>query len=244
MKIKKAVLLAAGKGTRLHPLTESRPKPMLLIGESPVLEYTIRRLVRYGISEIAINLHHSAQVVIDYFGDGSRHGVKIVYSYEPSLLGTAGAIKKLSPLLRNESFYVQYGDNLTTCELERFTLFHEQHGGIASIALFYKEDVTPHSAVELMPDGRITRFVEKPKAEEAPSQWISAGVLLLEPEILDFIPANAVYDFGFHLFPKLLSRGEKIYGYCMSGSEGLWWIDTPLDYKRIGELFTKGSSFL
>lgn len=240
VKRRKAILLAAGMGTRLRALTDDRPKPMVYIGDMPLLEYNVCRLARYGFTDIGINLHHYPDVVRNHFADGSRQGVSIVYSYEPTLLGTAGAIKALESFVDGHRVLVHYGDNLTTCDLDAFDVFHRDRGGIASIALFAKEDVTPHSAVDVTASGRITRFVEKPKPGQTSSRWISAGVLLLEPRILDYIPAGEPYDFGFDLFPRLLAAGERLFGYSMGDNEGLWWIDTPQDYARVSQLAAAG----
>jgi mannose-1-phosphate guanylyltransferase len=133
-----------------------------------------------------------------------------------------------------------YGDNLSTCNLLRLAQAHQEHGGLATMALFWKEDVSPHSAVEILADNRIVRFVEKPKQGEEPSHWFSAGVNVMEPEITNYIPTGQWYDIGYHLFPKLLAEGERLYGYYMTGDEGLWWIDTPQHYKRMCELWKDG----
>ena len=238
--ITRAMLLAAGQGTRLRPLTDHQPKPMLPVGGRPLIEHTVLQLARYGVREISINLHHRPEVVEQYFGNGSRYGLHIEYSFEPQLLGTAGAVKKLESLFRGAPFFLIYGDNLTTCHLDRLVSLHRAKAGIATIALFWKDDVSPHSAVELQLDARITRFVEKPKPEEAPSHWISAGVNVLEPQVLDRIPVNRPSDFGYDIFPLLAAQGEKLYGYCMSQEEGLWWIDTPEHYWRICDLWKGG----
>lgn len=238
--VSRAMLLAAGQGTRLRSLTDHLPKPMLPVGSRPLLEYTILRLARYGVREIAINLHHCPDVVEQYFGDGSRYGLHIEYSFEPQLLGTAGAVKKMSSFFQGEPFLLLYGDNLTTCDLDRLISLHQEQASIATIALFWKDDVSPHSAVELQSDARITRFVEKPRPQDAPSHWISAGVNVLEPQVLDYIPTDRPSDFGFDIFPSLLAHGERLYGYYMSQDEGLWWIDTPEHYWRICDLWKDG----
>jgi len=227
--------------TRLRPLTDDRPKPMLPLGDTPLLEYNVRRLARHGIAQIAINLHHCPDVVRRHFLDGSSHGVKIAYFDEPTLLGTAGAIKAMASFIAGERVLVHYGDNLTTCALDDLESLHDARGGMATIALFAKDDVSPHSAVEFEPDGRITRFVEKPKPHETTSRWISAGVQLVEPGILDYIPAGERYDFGFDLFPRLLASHEALYGYCMAQDEGLWWIDTLSDYANACRLAASGT---
>jgi NDP-sugar pyrophosphorylase family protein len=240
-KVTRAVLLAAGQGTRLRPLTNDRPKPMIEIGGRPLIEHTVRQLVDYGVREIIINLHHCGEVVRDHFGDGRRFDARIDYSFEPRLLGTAGAVKRVAAALSGAPFFVIYGDNLTTCDFGRLAARHSGAAAIATVALFWKDDVTPHSAVELQDDDRITRFVEKPAAEDAPSHWISAGMIVLEPAVLEFIPDERPCDFGFDVFPGLLRAGHRVQGYRMGPGEGLWWIDTPEHYARVSELWKNGA---
>jgi len=172
------MLLAAGSATRLGSLAQAVPKPMLEVGGRPLIEHTVRQLARYGVEDIVINLHQLGGVVTRHFGDGSRFGVRIHYSEEETLLGTAGGVKKAAPLL-DETFLLVYGDNLTTCRFDALVDFHRAHRGLATIALFWRDDVSAHSAVERREDGRIVRFVEKPRPEEAPSHWISAGVMFV-----------------------------------------------------------------
>ena len=233
------MLLAAGSATRLGHLAGSIPKPMLEVGGRPLIEHTVRQLARYGVEDIAINLHTLGHVIADHFGDGSRFGVRMHYSEEPVLLGTAGGVRKCAALL-DDTFIVVYGDNLTTCRFDALVDYHRAHAGIATIALFWRDDVSAHSAVERREDGRILRFVEKPKPADAPSQWISAGVLVLEPRIFEYIDDTRPADFGFDVFPAVLRAGEAIYGYEMSGDEGLWWIDTPEHYQRVTALWRDG----
>jgi NDP-sugar pyrophosphorylase family protein len=235
------MLLAAGAGTRLRPLTNDRPKPMIEIGGRPLIEHTVRQLAACDVEEMVMNLHHCPDVVRAHFGDGRAFGVRISYSYEPTLLGTAGSLVPAADRFRGEPFFLIYGDNLTTCDFRRLTAAHDAAGGAATIALFWKDDVTPHSAVQLEADGRITRFVEKPRREEAPSHFISAGMNVLDPIVLDHIPRNRPSDFGFDVFPALLAAGLRLQGYTMSPNEGLWWIDTPEHHARVSELWKDGA---
>src|SRR5205085_1348198 len=115
MKINRAMVLVAGQGTRLRPLTDEMPKPMLPIGGRPLVEHTILQFAEIGVREIGFNLHHCPQVVTEFFGDGSRYGMRFHYSYEPELLGSAGGLKQMESMFPGEPFYVMYGDNLTTC---------------------------------------------------------------------------------------------------------------------------------
>lgn len=228
----KAMILAAGEGTRLRPLTHCVPKPMLPVAGKPLLQHVVERLAQSGICEIVINLHHQPQAITQHFGNGQRLGVNIEYSYECCLLGTAGAVKKVEARFA-EPFFVVYGDNLTTCDLDRLREFHRRRGAMATVALFKREEVSQSGVAELSGDMRIIRFIEKPLPGQTSSRWVSAGILMLEPEVMRVIPRDQTADFGRDVLPALVERGERVYGYCMNGNERLWWIDTPEDYRRV-----------
>jgi NDP-sugar pyrophosphorylase family protein len=241
---------------------------MIPIAGKPILEHNIELLARYGIHEIAINLHHYPEPVMNHFGDGSRFGVQIVYSYEPELLGTAGAVKKLETFFQNTTqsviaseakqspsqhaeiasspkpllamthaeqspFLVLYGDNLIDLDLQRLLAFHHEYGGTATIALHYRDDVTSSGVVVLDGNDRVLQFVEKPRANQILSHWVNAGVLVLEPKVLDFIPTGISSDFGKDILPQLLEHGERLYGYRFSDAESIRWIDTPADLEQV-----------
>jgi NDP-sugar pyrophosphorylase family protein len=231
------MILAAGEGTRMRPLTERLPKPMVRISGRPILEYNIRLLAHYGIRDIIINLHYHPEAIIHYFGDGSAWGVSITYSYEPTLLGTAGAVKKIESFF-DSTFLVVYGDNLTTCDLARLCTYHKDKRGTGTVALFHRDDPTASGIVGLDENDRITRFLEKPKRHEVFSRWVNAGILVLEPQVFSHIPANGPSDFGRDVLPAVLAAGCPLYGYRMT--EGLWWIDTLEDYQYVEELTKKG----
>jgi NDP-sugar pyrophosphorylase family protein len=242
----KAMLLAAGKGERLRPLTEIVPKCMIPVDGKPLLEHTVERLAEYGVSELVINLHYLPDVLVDYFKDGSRWGVSITYSPEKELLGTAGSVRKMADFF-DGPFFVWYGDNLSTCRLESLWQQHRAKGGLATIALHEREDPTQSGIVGLDENGRLTRFLEKPRAREVFSHWVNAGLMVLEPQVLELIPPNTFSDFGRDLFPKMLEQELPLYGYKMTAAEGLWWIDTPEDLERVQRAFagaaaSKGSA--
>lgn len=233
------MILAAGQGTRLHSLTERIPKCMVPLAGKPLLEYTVEWLRRHGVTEVIINLYHLPHVVMRHFGDGTRWGVKITYSVEKDPLGTAGGVKNVEWFFDRPSF-VWYGDNLSTCDLNRLYRFHRAKGGIATIALHHRDDPAASGIADLDDQDRITRFVEKPRPDQVFSHWASAGILVLEPEVLDAIPDGTPSDFGRDLFPSLLARGEAMYGYRMSQGEDLWWIDTPEDLRRVKAIWEEG----
>jgi mannose-1-phosphate guanylyltransferase len=228
----KAILLAAGKGTRLRPLTDALSKCMVEIAGKPILEHNIERLKGYGITDIVINLHYQPESITAHFGDGSRFGVRLTYSFEPELLGTAGAVRKVAALF-DAPFFVWYGDNLSDCRLDRLWQLHVARQGVATIALHQRDDPTQSGIVGFDVNDRIVRFLEKPRADQIFSHWVSAGILALEPRVLDAIAANGPSDFGREVFPALLEHGEALYGYRMAEDEHLWWIDAPADYESV-----------
>jgi NDP-sugar pyrophosphorylase family protein len=234
----KVLLLAAGEGKRLRPLTERLPKPMIPIAGRPILEHNINFLFRGGIREIAINLHHCPEAVINHFGDGSGFGVNITYSYEPELLGTAGAVKKLERFFEG-TFLVIYSDNLIDIDLNRLLLFHHEHQGIATIVLHYRDDVSQSGVVSLDAHDRVTDFLEKPRRDQVISHWVNAGVLALETDVLKYIPSSTPSDFGREILPSLLKQNKKLYGYRLREGEEIWWIDRIEDHERVQEIFSK-----
>jgi NDP-sugar pyrophosphorylase family protein len=173
-------------------------------------------------------------VVTDHFGDGSRWGVRITYSRETEILGTAGAVKHVAWFF-DGPFFVWYGDNLCTCRLDRLWEFHRARGGIATIALHQHEDPTKAGIVALGEDQRILRFLEKPKPDEVFSTWANGGIYVLEPEVLEAIPAGRAADFGRDVFPALLADGAAMYGYRLSGDERFWYVDRPEDLQRTAD---------
>jgi NDP-sugar pyrophosphorylase family protein len=223
-----AFLLAAGEGRRLRPLTDSVPKPMIVIRGRPILEYNVRLLAAHGIGDIVINTHYLPETVMDHFGDGSKFGVRITYSHEPALLGTAGALNPVRAALGGR-FLLVYGDNLSTCDLSRL-LEKRDDDALATIALFQRDDVSQSGVARLEFDDRITAFIEKPQPGQELSHWISAGILALKADIFEFIPPSGSSDIGRDVLPAALAAGKRIDGYRMT--ERLWWIDSIADYNR------------
>lgn len=224
----KALILAAGKGTRLKHLTADKPKPMLEIGGEPLLAHHVRRLAACGVREIAVNLHHAADVISSYFGDGSRYGVQITYSYEPELLGTAGAAKKLEEFL-DEPFYVIYGDVFTNVDLPELAAFHAGRkqsyaaagaaAGALTMSLYRVPNPTECGLVQVTEDGRVTHFVEKPPPDRVFTDLANAGLLVCDPAVLDYVPAATVYDFGRDLIPELLAQEVMVFGKPITDAE-------------------------
>jgi len=237
----KALILAAGKGTRLGSLTENYPKPMLAVGDQPLLARHIQWLRGYGIMQIAVNLHHAPDVVRDYFGDGRRYGVDLTYSYEPELMGTAGAAKRLERFL-DERFVVLYGDVFTNVDLARLASFHArglaERGADAGLtmSLYHAPNPMECGLVDLDSAGRVRRFVEKPLAQEVFTDLANSGILICDPALLSKVPAAVAYDFGRDLLPDLLASGFLMMGLPLAGDEYVVDIGTPAGYMHAQDL--------
>jgi mannose-1-phosphate guanylyltransferase len=234
----KAVLLAAGLGTRLRPLTDQRPKCMVEVGGRPLLEWTLEWLGEIGVEEVTINLHHCPDVVVRHFGDRAG-SVAIRYLHEPELLGTAGTVRALRPWLDEERYLVLYADNIIRLDLNRFITLHERRQPVATVALFHRDDVSASGVAELGEDDRILSFTEKPAPGETTSHWVSAGVVLCEASFAEFIPPRG-NDIGRDVLPRLAGEAGLLSGYAMGPAETLLWIDTPTDLARVDDLFATG----
>ena len=184
---------------------------MVPIGGKPLLEHHVEMLRRQGVRELIVNLHYLPEKITGYFGDGSRFGVTMKYSEEPELLGTAGGVKKMEAELRGGPFLVFYGDNLFRVELAPLLEFHRARRALATVALWESPEPWTGGVVETEADGRVRRFVEKPDRKDISTNLINAGIYVLEPAVLDAIPAGQFYDFGKDVFPKLLAQGKDLY---------------------------------
>ena len=222
-----AVILSAGKGTRLGEICEHTPKPLVKLGGEPVLVHNLRWLAACGITDIAINLHHLGEQIESLVGDGSRFGVSVRYSKEPELLGTAGAVAALGAWLEDGPFLVAYGDNRYEFDLGKLIDDHETNLGMATLAVFSLET---HShcgvaggKVEMDRSQRILRFIE---GRPAPSlDLVNAGCFVLDPVVLRCIPAVRPADFGRDVFAVLLREHKILCGHLIDGN--CLGIDTP-----------------
>jgi len=223
----KALILAGGFGTRLRPLSCTRPKLLFPIANRSMLDWTLERLSKSGIKDVVLAVNYMAEALQRYFGR-SRYGVKITYSRERMPLGTGGPIKMAEKILRGkETFFVLNGDVLCEIDYRDQLKAHKKNKALATIALRAVKDTSRFGVVDIDDKNRIHRFVEKPKPEEAPSNLINAGVYVLEPTVLGYIPTGRKVSTEREIFPKLASEG-KLYGYRYDG----WWIDIgkPEDY--------------
>jgi len=216
----KAMVLAAGLGDRMRPLTDYLPKPLLPIANRPVMCHILEHLARHGFTEIIANLHYRPQPVMDYFGDGSRCGVHLTYSHEEKLWGIAGGVRRCRDFLGDDTFLVIGADDLTDMDLSALLGHHRRVGAIASIGLAEVEETSQFGIVVTDEEGRVQRFVEKPKGP-APSKTANTQIYLFEPEVFDFIPPDQVYDFGFQVFPAMVAAGVPFYGFRLPG----YWRD-------------------
>jgi mannose-1-phosphate guanylyltransferase len=233
------LLLAAGKSTRIHPVSKGRPKPLLEVGGDAIIARNLRWLAHEGVRDIVINLHYRPDEIRDFVGDGSRFGVKVAYSHEPTILGTAGAAKELSAHWKGR-FIVVYGDNLLGTDLSRLVGDHERTGAMATVAVFDRAH-HPHTGiaggrVRVDATGRIIAFAEG--AGDEISSLVNAGLYVLEPAVLDHIPPRAFCDFGKDVFPAMLRAGQPLFastitGYCLG-------LDTPESFERARELVASG----
>jgi NDP-sugar pyrophosphorylase family protein len=210
------MILAAGVGSRLDPLTRNVPKPMVPVVNQPVMEHIVRLLVQHGFTDIIANTHYLADQIEYYFHDGATHGANMTFNREAELMGTAGGLKRVAEKYgffdSDEPFLVIGGDDLTSIDLTKMLQFHKKKKALATIALTQVQDPSQFGVVVLKGD-KIARFVEKPAPGTAPSNLANMGVYLFSPEILDYIPSGEFYDFGKNVFPAIQEAGKPFYGY-------------------------------
>lgn len=216
----KAMILAAGVGSRLDPLTRHIPKPMVPIVNRPVMEHIIELLARHGFKEIMVNLHYLSDQIEDYFKDGGQWGVKLHYSREDRLWGDAGSVKLCEDFF-DDTFLVVGGDDLADIDISRIVRIHKEKKAMATIALSLVDDPSEYGIALLNERGRITRFLEKPRGEVIFSNTANTGVYIFDPQVLELIPRGIPYGFGNNVFPMLLEQRTRFYGYLTSS----YWRD-------------------
>ena len=230
----KAMILAAGKGTRVRPITHTIPKPMIPILQKPVMEFLLELLRQHGFTEVMVNVSHLAEEIENYFRDGQRFGVEIAYSFEGRIedgeligdaLGSAGGLKKIQNFQNffDDTFVVLCGDALIDLNLSEAVRRHRQKGALATLITkrVPREKVSSYGVVVTDDDGRVKAFQEKPAVEDALSDEINSGIYMFEPEIFEHIPDGVPFDFGSKLFPKLVAEGLPFYALPMDFE----WVD-------------------
>jgi len=230
----KAMILAAGKGTRVRPITYTIPKPLIPILQKPVMEFLLELLRQHGFDQIMVNVSHLANEIENYFRDGQRFGVQLAYSFEGRIVdgvlvgeavGSAGGMRRIqdfSPFF-DDTFVVLCGDALIDLDLSAAVKWHREKGSIATVIMksVPREEVPSYGIVVTDEDGRVRTFQEKPKVEEALSTNISTGIYIFEPEIFNYIPSGENFDIGSQLFPKLVEKNAPFYGLVMDFE----WVD-------------------
>lgn len=214
----KAVILAAGFGTRMKEYTKNLPKPMLPLNGKPMIEYTIRQMAAHGITDIAMNLHYHADKISDYFGSGEKFGVNITYVHEDAPTGTAGGVKKLSEFCKTaENLIVIYGDIITDLNYTDFISAHEKHNKMATICVHKR--LKSNSIIDFDHDMKITSFIERPSEEILKKYtnefWVNSAVYCFKPEILDLIKADTIQDFPKDIFPGIIANND-LYAYKLT----------------------------
>jgi mannose-1-phosphate guanylyltransferase len=248
----KAMILAAGKGTRVRPLTYDLPKPMIPILGKPVMAYLIEHLAKYGINEIMVNVSYLHEKIEDYFGEGHQYGVQIGYSFEgyttddgevvPQPLGSAGGMKKIQDFggFFDDTTIVLCGDAVINLDLKSALFEHRRKGALATVITreVPRDKVSSYGVVVSDKTGRITAFQEKPAPEEALSNCVSTGIYIFEPEVLDLIPSSGSFDIGSELFPLLVEKGLPFYAQNRTFS----WIDigSVKDYWEVSQSVMMG----
>ncbi|MFH2054537.1 MAG: NDP-sugar synthase, partial [bacterium] len=217
----KTVIMAGGFGTRLRPLTQSLPKPMVPMANRPMLNHIVDLLKHHGLTDFVSLLYFQPEQIKNFFRDGSDFGVKMRYMLAESDLGTAGSVKNAESHLLGERVLVISGDVLTNFDLSAAIKFHEERGAAATMILTRLENPLSYGVVITEPDGAITRFLEKPTWGEVFSDTINTGIYILEPKVFERIPRGEPFDFSQNLFPGMLADKEKLYGYIAPG----YWRD-------------------
>jgi mannose-1-phosphate guanylyltransferase/mannose-1-phosphate guanylyltransferase/phosphomannomutase len=200
------MVMAAGLGTRLRPLTYGIPKPLVPVANRPVMEHILMLLRRHGFGSVIANLHWFGDTIRDRFGDGSGLGIDLTYSHEEELLGTAGGVRNVAEFFGDEPFLVMAADALTDIDLAELRAAHEGNEGIATLAVKRVSEVSEFGVVITDPEGRIQGFQEKPDPAEALSDLASCMIYVLDPEIFDYFPPKPVVDFAREVFPALLEH--------------------------------------
>jgi mannose-1-phosphate guanylyltransferase len=230
----KAMILAAGKGTRVRPITHTTPKPMIPIMQKPVMEFLLELLRQHGFNQIMVNVSHLSEEIENYFRDGQRFGVEIAYSFEGRIedgeligdaLGSAGGLKRIQDFqpFFDDTFVVLCGDALIDLDLGEAVRRHKEKGAMASLITkrVLPDQVSSYGVVVSDPDGRVLSFQEKPSVEDAASDMINTGIYIFEPEVFDFIPSGEPFDIGSELFPKLVEAGAPFFALPMEFE----WVD-------------------
>ncbi|MBI4248194.1 MAG: NDP-sugar synthase [Elusimicrobia bacterium] len=217
----KVFLLAAGEGTRLRPLTYQVPKPLVPVMDRPVLGHVLDNLKRQGVKDVVVNLHSQAGEIRSFCRGGSPWGMRITYSLERELMGTAGAVRKMASFFRGEPFFVLSGDGVSEIRLEEVMRFHKRKRALATMVLKAVDHRFQYGVTKTDAQCRIRGFYEKPSWGDVFSNTVNTGIYVYDPEVFRYIPSGRPYDFGHQLWPLLLKRKKSIFGFLFAG----YWCD-------------------
>jgi NDP-sugar pyrophosphorylase family protein len=244
----KAMVLAAGQGTRLRPITDSQPKALVPLAGRPMIEYALLLLRHYGIGEIIINLHHFGEQIENHLGDGRKLGLELSYSIERELLGTGGGLLKAKPFLQNDTFIVINTDALIDLNLAELIAFHRHVSATATLVLRPDEKADQYGSMDIDVKGRIYRFLEAkaPTPSVGPTRKLMfTGVQIFEPEVFGYMDANEAaqkFSTTMQTYPRMLQAGEALYGFCF---EGFWQdLGTVERIKSVEDSLTLGRARL
>lgn len=236
------MLLGAGFGTRLGSLTADRPKCMIPVAGREILLRNLDWLRSQGVEEVVINLHHRGEAVEEAIGDGSSLGMKVAYSREPELLGTAGGVLAARFLIGDSPFLVVYADNLYDIRLASVVAAHQRSGATVTMAVFEREDVSASGVAVMGMDGWVVGFQEKPLPGTEQSHWVNAGLLVCGPDLYDVISTAGGSDLSRDVLPLLARHDRGLRGYCLGAGERVLWIDTMRDLRRTETLLATSSA--
>ncbi len=218
----RAMVMAAGLGKRLQPVTHYLPKPMVPVCNRPVMHHLLSLLARHGFGEVAVNLHYFPETIRGYFGDDARGlGVTMHYRFEPELRGTAGGVKGFESLLGDGTFLVTSADGLHDVDLTALLAYHRAKGALATSVVKRVDDPSLYGVAMVDDEMRVTGFQEKPSRGTERSDLCNCGIYVFEPEIFEHIPADQEFDFGLQLLPELAANGASFYAYVT----GAYWND-------------------
>jgi NDP-sugar pyrophosphorylase family protein len=238
------MVLAAGLGTRLRPLTDDRPKALVDVGGRPLITYNLELLRRFGITDVVINLHYHGAVLREALGDGSAFGLRIEYSPEDPLLDTGGGIKHAEARLAGDDFLVLNSDTIVDLPLDRVIASHRARQAAATLVLRHDPEQARYGTIEIDASERIRRFLGTPEVvTESLDAFMFAGVHVMSPQVFRFMPASGAFSMTRETYPKMLAAGAALYGFPF---DGFWRvIDTPADRERAArELATTRPAYL
>ena len=237
--------MVGGKGTRLLPLTKNKPKPILSVDDKPCLWYLLRSFASAGIDDVILACGYRSEQLVDAIGDGSDLGIRIRYSFEDEPMGTAGAMKLVENLL-DDVFVAANGDVFADIDVSGQIQAHNESGASITISLIPVPNPCEFGTALVEDDGRISRFIDKPRPEEVLSNLINAGVYVVNKDVLRFVPEREFCDFSMHIFPRVLEEGLRIQGFPLRGI----WMDVgrPRDLLRanqsIAERYGRGEGYI